>query len=99
MDLSAEITESDIQPLLDEFAKNKYVIDGDKLLEIARDNAYSNHWKDLIYRHIQSKDSTTQDFYSDKSHKSAEVSRGDTVHTEAEKTIKPSSTKTRRRKS
>lgn len=98
-DLSKLIEPEDIQPLLDKFTQNKYVISVERLMEIARDNAYSNHWKDLIYRHIQSKDSTTQDFYSDLPPMSAEASRDEMSHTENEKATKPSSKKTRRRKS
>lgn len=86
LDLSLLITEQDILPLLKQFEDAGWAIEEDTLMDIARDNASSNHWKDKIWQYLQSK-------------KVAEEASAEADHREEEnKTLTIQKPKTTRRK-
>lgn len=55
LDLSLLITEQDVQPLLKRFEDAGWAIEESTLMDLARDNASSNHWKDLIWEYLEAK--------------------------------------------
>lgn len=54
-DLSQELTTEDLKALAKKFAAAGWPCGTAEILQVARSNASSNHWKDIIIEHLQGK--------------------------------------------